>query len=682
MRQLIQLLKQSYKVSATLIVTMLLFISLLSLLSGTLPVHSAPTTPEIFGSIAGQVTDAAGNPLAGITVQLYRRYEYGSYSPTDRVATTDTNGRYRMALVTTGIYIVYFRDPAGTYTTQYYPATDQIEKAMDISVAGNALSGIDTTLQVAGQISGLVTTTEDLQMGAIEVSALRLPPAAPHTESQILAPGEQHFRIGGLRAGVYVVCAHGTTTEVYRPYFFQECYDDYLAYPSYPINYPFTPITVSAGSLISNVNFIFGDDTNLVAIHGVVMTMDGQRLSETSVILWQDTQGSGRDVRDTQSSADGSFHFLHLNPGRYVLSFMEPTGNYIFEQQPAGLAHSNVITVNLPVGGEQQTVTATLVPSAQLTGVVTLQEEALPSQYSSITLYEYGDASEEGRVTRAAIDPLTGHYVMKGIPAGTYQLHAEDQRDNVYFTGAYGANQGADPAPIRLTSGERKQNMNFALYATHDPYQGLISGTVTAQGQPLAGIKVQLHHDTFDGPTPVAFTFTDAKGNYQLRGLPSTAYFVGFSDPKQVYGLTFYPNQRLGSSLDTFCHTLVCPNVNAELKLGGIIEGHVHQSTGEPVTHATVNAYWREGDRWISGFGFAAFIDETGYYQLPALVPDTYRLGIFAQVGHPTKEYYDNASSVESATDLVVRAGTVLQADVVIGPRVIISTAYLPLLQR
>ena len=660
-----------------LIIAGLLSGSLLMQLPHTLTVYAAPAAPAVFGALAGRVTDVQGNPLAGIRVELYRRYEFGSYTTTVYNTTTDATGHYRLGLIITGIYVVRFRDPVGLYTTQYYPAAYEERQAIDLSVSGAEITGIDDTLQSAGQISGIITTTNELTLGPVEVTLYRLTPAPQYADMQTLAAGEQQFSFGGLRSGRYAICASGKTTDPYQ-YIFQECYDDYLADP---LSFQADPITVTAGMTINHIDFSFGDGTNLVTINGVTLTTDDRRLAGINLVAWRWWQDGWNREREGQSRADGSFQLVHLRPGRYALGFDDPTRTYVFEQQSIGLQLQNVITVDLPLGGDQQVVTATLIPGAQITGVVTLQGEAFPS-YSNVILYARGDAVGLNEVARAPIDPLTGRYHLRGLTAGTYQLYAEDYHNSGYFAGYYGADQTNAAADIGLARSEIKGNMNFTLYPDADLYQGLITGTVTANQRPLAGIKVQLFHHVFDGRIPFAFTFTDVNGNYRIGGLPRGGYFMGFSDPQQIYASIYYPNQRFVLNDDEFLidGATIYTNVNAELVVGGIIEGHVYKSTGEPLADATVIPYWYEGGIWRNSTG--SFTNEAGYYQLPALVPDTYRLGFSAWVGHSTGEFYDNEGSIETATDLIVRAGTVLQADVVIGPRQVISTAYLPLLQR
>lgn len=658
-------------------VTVALLFILFGLLNNPRPVYATPAIPEVFGSLSGRIVDSQGQPLAGIVVELYRRYEYSSYTQTSHQAITDSDGRYRIALIVTGIYVVHFRDPAGLFTTQYYPSVYQYRLATDISISGNALIGVDDILQTAGRISGLVTTTADLMLGPVEITLYTLTPTVRYADMQTLDLGEQHYQFGGLRTGVYAVCA--TSRTVGQPqYFFQECYDDILVDD---LSFHANPITVTAGTIVSDINFTFGDQTNLVSIDGIVMAADGRRLPDIVVTAQRWWNDHWFYENNTKSAADGTFQLAHLLPGRYALGFSDPARAYVFQHSTADPQLQNVLIVDLPQGGDHTVVTATLVPGAQISGVITLQGEAFPS-LGRVILYPSGGTPGGDEIARAEIDPLTGQYILSGLVAGSYQLYATDYPESAEFTGYYGANQQSPPTDILLGQSEIKQNINFALYINDDPYRGLITGTVTTQQRPLAGIKVQLFHHIFDGTVPFAFTFTDAKGNYRLDGLPRDGYFMGFSDPQDIYASIFYPNQRNVINEYEFLITgaTTYTNVNADLVLGGIIEGHVYRRTGEPVADAQVIPYWREEGRWYSSqTALTAFTDETGYYRLPALMPDSYRLGFYGWIGHPTNEFYDNAGDLETATDIVVQAGSRSQVDIILGWD---HVAFLPLLQR
>lgn len=641
------------------------------------PLYAAPVAPEVFGALSGRLTSTAGEPLAGIVVELYRRFD--NYATADYVTTTDSDGHYQLQLIATGIYVLRFQDPTGHFATQYYPAAVTREAATALSVNGNEQTGLDDILEIGGQITGLVTTTANLELGPVIVKLLRLPLAtnAPlYADLLTLMPGEQHFQFRGLSAGSYAVCASGATAEP-TAYTFAECYDDDLSDPADPLTFHATPLTISVGAVISNVDFVFGDYTNLDAVNGAVVATGGTPLAGMQVSLWQWRVDTWQVVRETQSDEAGAFHFAYVGPGRYAVGIADPTQTYVFERPNPGLQLQHVITLNLPVAGESTMITATLVPSAQITGVVTLPGAVLPSNAAVLLLYERHGA-DLTQVAYTSPDPLTGRYRIKGLRAGTYQLYATDDRGYARFSGYYGPNPTA-PADVILHSSEVKRNLNFTLVNEYDPYQGLITGTVMANQQPLAGMKVQLFHQPTDSLTPVAFAFTDIRGRYQLGGLPDGDYFLGFSDPNEQYATIYYPQQPVVPDGDSFQirGMTVYTNINAALTIGGAIEGHLYLSTGQPFVQAQVISYWQANGRWRSGS--ETYTDAAGYYRLPALLPGTYRLGFYGWIGHPTQEYYDNAGSVDTATDIVVRAGITAQADAVMGPR---QATYLPLLQR
>lgn len=96
------------------------------------------------GSVMGVVTDAGGQPLAGINVMIYT--DNGNYV---NFARTDANGSYAIFGLATGSYKVEFDDLSGKYAPQYYDHKSNLELADAISVIkGSDTTGINASLAV------------------------------------------------------------------------------------------------------------------------------------------------------------------------------------------------------------------------------------------------------------------------------------------------------------------------------------------------------------------------------------------------------------------------------------------------------------------------------------------------------------------------------------------------------
>ncbi|RIK38889.1 MAG: hypothetical protein DCC57_20545 [Chloroflexi bacterium] len=109
--------------------------------------------PDVPGSLAGRVTNAAGDPLAGIEVRLCY------LSSCSRTALTGPDGRYEFLGLPPATYLVEFRDPSRVYAPQFYGNVVDQALATGVVVSGNAVIDIDAVLApgatVTGPISGV-----------------------------------------------------------------------------------------------------------------------------------------------------------------------------------------------------------------------------------------------------------------------------------------------------------------------------------------------------------------------------------------------------------------------------------------------------------------------------------------------------------------------------------------------
>ena len=101
-------------------------------------------------TISGTVRDVDGNPVNGIKITAYKRGR-GEDLTDIRTAQTDDNGRYEVARLLPGEYVVGFNafrgDEEGEYPATFHPAAATSLAAMRLTVTENStLSGIDITV--------------------------------------------------------------------------------------------------------------------------------------------------------------------------------------------------------------------------------------------------------------------------------------------------------------------------------------------------------------------------------------------------------------------------------------------------------------------------------------------------------------------------------------------------------
>jgi hypothetical protein len=158
------------------------------------------------GVITGTVTDNAGQPLAGITVNLATPasgpafewlYEAGS-------VTTDAAGHYRINRLAAGTYRVSF--VGNGYDGQLYGGGQSYAAATPIEVAAGAtVAGIDAEMRVTGAISGYVADLQGSPLAAL-VTAYGLDGA---TAGMSLTDSAGNYTIANLSPGPYLVAFSG-----------------------------------------------------------------------------------------------------------------------------------------------------------------------------------------------------------------------------------------------------------------------------------------------------------------------------------------------------------------------------------------------------------------------------------------------------------------------------------------
>jgi hypothetical protein len=186
-----------------------------------------------------------------------------------------------------------------------------------------------------------------------------------------------------------------------------------------------------------------------------------------------------------------------------------------------------------------------------------------------------------------------------------------------------------------------------------------VSGTVTGNGQPVGGINVTAYHLSSDSSywEPTQSTVTGSDGSYALSLLSGT-YRFGFMDPQGPYGSVFFDGAaNLAEADDVVVGSDDVANINANMILSHPITGTVSVD-GVDMPGVAVTA-WRQ----VPGASAWEALEFTtsgtdGTYTL--YVPDgTFRVQFATWQGRWPPIYYDGASSLDAATDIVVAGAEV-----------------------
>ena len=640
------------------------------------PASFVPTGP---GTISGRVTDETGVGLVGIEAALFRIDSY--YHPA-RVASTVTDGNYLLAGLSPGIYYLRFRDPVGHYQTEYYGNVFTVAGATELVIAGNTVTGINATLAIGGQITGVITTLHSsLIRSELTLYQRQTDGSVLVVNTLLLAEAESTYAFSGLPPATYYLCVESIVEDHSTGYQgeLQECYADLP--PATPG--ASTPIAVAAAQIVTDINFVIDDRADRAAINGTVVTSVGEPISNTIVTLYRanDDNSWAFLTSGLRTNAAGRFTFSYLEPRRYALAFILPNGRWLFEGVPLNDYAEQGLPIDVTRPNHRQQITVTMTPATQITGVVTFFGQ-LPAGSGEVQVYKQYQG-EWQVFSRATID-VRGHYTADGLYAGTYRVGVyaaiNEGRQQAY----YGGDTLATATDLTLTQGEIRSNINWDLGA--GVFDSVITGIVTAAGNPLAGIRVELFHVNPEGSVFVVYTLTDREGHYRFDGLPQNVYAVRFVDPQNRYAVSYYGDGTGLTATSTLLYTdgtKAIDKIDGHLIPGGTIRGVIRRYNGTPVANAIVFAYFVSDQGWFQQVQEEVTFrsNRNGEYALTGLRPGLYRIG-FEEEGkpYPNIEFYGSAASLQTASNVPVEAGQVTDGiNIILGPD---HYVWLPLLTR
>ena len=229
---------------------------------------------------------------------------------------------------------------------------------------------------------------------------------------------------------------------------------------------------------------------------------------------------------------------------------------------------------------------------------------------------------------------------------------------------------------------------------------GSISGRVTVDGKPKAGLVVELLSTVTNGPRrPIAKATTNKTGKYVLTNVASGTYDVAPSAPTLVI-----PNQ--GNSGQSGRSVMIetgerVEGINFDLVSKGSISGRVHDVNGEPVKGQAVQLIIRGEDDYLRSFpssepGERTTNDE-GIYRISGVPPGRYivKVGVayglaaygpsqkdhvyYPETFHPDSDEASKATVVEvttgrETTDVDITVSKPLKIYEIVGQLIVVET--------
>lgn len=210
------------------------------------------------------------------------------------------------------------------------------------------------------------------------------------------------------------------------------------------------------------------------------------------------------------------------------------------------------------------------------------------------------------------------------------------------------------------------------------PHRTGIYGRVTsASGGAIAGAMIVFEYLSSDG-SYYYFNqaIADAEGLYEILLAPST-YRIRFYDPSGANAYAYYDAEPSTPEVDPVVLTGgTWYQVSDTLEPGGMISGKVVTRNGVGIPDVYINTYTLENGAWVAARG--TYSDDDGRYNTVGLPAGVYRIGFSDTLGIYPVEYYNNAATVETASDITVAVGNVVaNINVELAPKAI-ETVTIP----
>jgi len=547
------------------------------------------------GYITGEVREDIGNPVPGVTIQLWNDLDNdGVQDPGGLIATTTTDamGAYAFNDQEPGFYVVVEVQPSGFDDISDYDGTT----GPDDPDGDDSAQGVDNNIPVTlmpGETDADNDFVEFAQPGLIcgNVSDDVGNPV-PYVTLQLHSdPNGDGDPADGM------IVASTTCDSETGDYCFEDVYHGfYVVVEVQPTNYddvsdydhstgPFDPdgddsaqgadnnipVHLLAGEADLDNNFI--EDPFVGHITGEVREDLSPAISGVTIQLWNDLnndgiQDPGGMIATTTTDASGAYSFMDQEPGFYVVVEVQPAGfddvsdydGTTGPDDPDGDDSAQGADNNIPVTLQPGETDADndFLEYAQPGLICGNVSDDVGNPVPNVTLQLYTDPNGDGDQSDGAIiatttcDSETGDYCFEDVYHGFYVVvevqptNYDDVSDYDQTTGPNdpdGDDSGEGPdnnIPVDLLPGEADLDNNFV----EDPFVGHITGEVREDtGMPISGITIQLWNDlnndgVQDPGGMIATTATDASGDYSFMDQEPGIYVVVQVQPANYFDVS------------------------------------------------------------------------------------------------------------------------------------------------
>jgi hypothetical protein len=576
-------------------------------------------------SISGTVTSVAEpGGVAGVDVQVSRN---GSFQDD---ATTGASGEYTVGNLPAGTYTIQFNNTrnahVAAYGQQWWDDQLSVDDATTFAVtAGQAVVGKDAVLHPVTTISGTVTADGAPGVGVAGVSYELCSQASCLFGGPTDASGVYDFP--DAVPGTY-------TLQILPP-------DPYIAQTV-------SSFTVSEGDADTH-------DVTLEEGAGITGTLSvagnpGVDMSNAIVDVFHAFPAGGF-VTGTNVNGDGTYSIGQLPPGNYTVEFVED--GFIdqwWDDEPTAAASDSF---TLTAGETLPDIDASLVTTpagATISGTVTGSDTGgVGLNGISVSLLTTAGAFLGSFPTDAS-----GNFTLTGVAPGSYQL--EFTADDQTYLDQWWNNKTTESSgtKIIITGPQAVTGIDVVMQKS-----AAISGTVTADGAPLAGV------DVFAWPTGAGngeFDETDADGNYTILDLPAGSYNLEFDPPGATpYAIQWWNDKPVEDAGDPVTVTAGQAIAGKDAVLGdaATIAGTVTgaDAPGVGIGGATVSA-WDDASGYEVG---QATTNPDGTYSIRTLPAGSYHLEITPpNRSRYASQWWNNKATADLSDVIALTGGQVM----------------------
>lgn len=534
--------------------------------------------------------------------------------------------------------------PQGVYTAP--PANSIPLPAQSLVTATAQFQGLTMTAAQHIVIQGSNTTPPDYTVTGTVTDASNQPIAGAIV--QVHNNGMLPFLVTGhtdrsgmysirIPAGTYVVLAQA-------PGFVPEWYDNQ------PTRQTATPIVTNpASKTITGIDFVLAAIAPPVlrSISGNVN--DGTTGIDRAIVMAVPATNSGVTIRTmvVHTDANGDYT-MQVPDGTYLVRAEAP--GFVPTYHPAAATPQTATQVTVNAQNPAATsVDVEMFAGATISGTVTDAATNAPIAHARVMVL--GPATTpNGGVVLSAMTDAQGAYHIGGLPAGSYKLSAEAQ--------GYAKEFYDDVADVTLATavvvgaGQTVSGIDFDLAR----FGGSIAGLVLDAANTGIGNAVVNVWSTPTSTNPSTHRFyasvrTAQDGSYLVLGVPAGSYVVQAHAPGFLP--EFYDNAMTMQAATPVVLTLnqQVTGIDFELGAGGAISGTVYDDvTNAPIAHAFVMLHGPN----VTARNAGVRTDAHGNYTIGGLPSGQYR--VFAMAPNYVGEYYDDASTPQTATLVTVAA--------------------------